>query len=219
MKRSFFVALFLCYSITNAQDPIRFQGEVNAISTRYDSLWDSTKETIVFTGSSSIRIWENLPDIFPGYQIVNSGFGGSQASDLLAYTDELILQYNPSRVFIYEGDNDIFSGKSPRHVIRDTREIIKRIKQRNVETGIVLIAAKPSIVRWHLKGKYKKLNRKFRRLSRKDEAVEFANIWDTMLAGRKVRPDLFIADGLHMNSRGYELWYPIIKQYVEHSKS
>lgn len=89
------------------------------------------------------------------------------------------------------------------------------IKQHNRETGIVLIAAKPSILRWNLKRKYKKLNRKFRRLSSKDEGVEFANIWDTMMAGRKVRPDLFVADGLHMNARGYELWYPIIKKYVE----
>lgn len=215
MKRCMLLVLIFLYAAAQAQDPLRLKGEVDAIQSKYDTLWDRTKETIVFTGSSSIRSWENLQDIFPGHQIVNSGFGGSQASDLLAYTDELILKYHPRRVFIYEGDNDLYSGKRPVCIIRDTREIIKKIKDKNGDTGIVLIAAKPSIVRWHLRRRYKRLNRKFQRLGRRDEGVEFANIWDTMLTGRKVRPELFIADGLHMNARGYELWYPIIKRYVE----
>ncbi len=95
----------------------RFQEEVLAIQEKYETLWDSTKETIVFTGSSSIRTWKNLQEIFPEYQIVNSGFGGSQATDLLAYTDELILQYNPKKVFIYEGDNDLNDHKKPKKII------------------------------------------------------------------------------------------------------
>ena len=216
--RHFFVlfipALIGVGFLGRAQDPLRFQKEVFDIQRKYDSLWDASKETIVFTGSSSIRLWEDLEKSFPEFQIVNSGFGGSQASDLLVYTDELILKYNPKKVFIYEGDNDLADRKSPRQIIADINRIIEKIKQNNNNTVVVLIAAKPSIQRWKLRGRYKRLNRKFERLSRKDPYLQFANIWDVMLEKRKVSGHIFIEDGLHMNDKGYELWYSVIKNYV-----
>ncbi|MEP0132185.1 MAG: GDSL-type esterase/lipase family protein [Eudoraea sp.] len=200
---------------TVAQDASRFQEDILAIQKKYEVLLDSTKETIVFTGSSSIRTWNNLQEIFPEYQIVNSGFGGSQASDLLAYTDELILQYNPKKVFIYEGDNDLSDHKRPKKIIQVTKEIIAKIRNYNPDTRIVLISAKPSLARWHLKRKYKGLNRRFNRLCRNELDLDYANIWDIMLDGKKLRQDIFIEDGLHLNSKGYELWYQIISNYVQ----
>lgn len=198
-----------------AQDTFRFQKEVLAIQKKYDTLWDNSKETIVFTGSSSIRTWKNLQELFPDYQIVNSGFGGSQTIDLLSYTNELILQYNPKKVFIYEGDNDLNDRKKPREIISVTKEIITKIKSTIPDIRIVIISAKPSLARWHLKGKYKRLNRKFKNLCKEEENLDYAHIWDIMLNGKKLKRDIFIEDGLHMNSKGYQLWYQIISNYVQ----
>ncbi|UCD59785.1 MAG: G-D-S-L family lipolytic protein [Flavobacteriaceae bacterium] len=198
-----------------AQDASRFQQEIMEIQEKYDSLWDNTKETIVFTGSSSIRLWKDLQETYPKYQIVNSGFGGSEASDLLTYTQELILQYNPKKVFIYEGDNDINANKKPKDIISVFKEIILKIKNSNPETWIVIISAKPSLTRWHLKGKYKSLNRRFNRLCKKEQYVNYANIWNIMLDRKKLRQDIFIEDGLHMNAKGYELWDQIISNYIQ----
>lgn len=198
-----------------AQDASRFQEEILEIQRKYEAQLDSSKETIVFTGSSSIRTWKNLQEIFPEYQIVNSGFGGSQVTDLLAYTDELILQYNPKKVFIYEGDNDLNDLKKPKKIIYATKEIIAKIRNYNPGTRIVIISAKPSLARWHLKRKYKSLNRRFNRLCKKEQDLDYANIWDIMLDGKKLRQDIFIEDGLHLNSKGYELWYQIISNYVQ----
>jgi len=198
-----------------AQDTFRFEKEVLAIQKKYDTLWDNSKETIVFTGSSSIRTWKNLQELFPDYQIVNSGFGGSQTIDLLSYTNELILQYNPKKVFIYEGDNDLNDRKKPKRIIQVTKEIIAEIRNYIPDARIVIISAKPSLARWHLKRKYKGLNRRFNRLCKKEQDLDYANIWDTMLDGKKLRQDIFIEDGLHMNSKGYELWYQVIKNYVQ----
>ncbi|MEM7380485.1 MAG: GDSL-type esterase/lipase family protein [Bacteroidota bacterium] len=212
--RLFLVLTFFVCLFGYGQDQLPFQEEVEALQKKYDTLWDSSKETVVFAGSSSIRFWENLPEVFPEYQIVNSGFGGSQASDLLGFTEELILRYNPKKVFIYEGDNDIFARKRPKRILADTEAIISEIREKDPSTQIVLIAAKPSLARWHLKRGYKKLNRKFRKLSEKHSYLEFADVWEIMLKGRKVRDDIFIEDGLHMNARGYELWYQVIRNYI-----
>ena len=205
---------FLAFMTIQSQNPERLQTEVENIQKKYDTLWNSSKETVVFTGSSSIRTWHNLDKLFPNHEIINTGFGGSQATDLLAYANELILTFNPYQVFIYEGDNDIAANKIPKEIVNTTLEIIKRIRDKNRDTQIILIAAKPSIIRWSLKRKYKHLNRKFKRLCKKDNLLQFADIWKPMLQGRKLKQDIFEDDGLHMNSKGYELWYTVIKPFI-----
>jgi len=146
---------------------------------------------------------------------VNSGFGGSQASDLLAYTEELILQYSPQKIFIYEGDNDIAEGKDAKQIMNDLLAIMAKIRAQNPSAEIILIAAKPSIARWNLKKNYKRLNRKFKKLSRKDAELHYADVWKPMVVKGSVMTDIFIEDGLHMNSKGYEIWFNTLKPFLE----
>lgn len=195
---------------TLGQDPLRFETEVAALSVSTDSLWDRQRPAVVFTGSSSIRMWKGLAQDFPGVQILNTGFGGSQASDLLHYLDALVLQYRPAQVFIYEGDNDLAEGKRPRRVLKTLETLTKRIQDSYPQTPVVWIAAKPSISRWHLRGKYRRFNRKLERRAGKTPAVDFANVWHPMLNGRRLKTGLFIEDGLHMNAEGYRIWREVI---------
>jgi hypothetical protein len=84
-----------------AQDPTRFQSEVDHLQNKEFTI-DDSKETIVFTGSSSVRMWDNVEEEFPGVNVLNTGFGGSQFSDLIYYREELIFKHNPDKIFIYE---------------------------------------------------------------------------------------------------------------------
>jgi lysophospholipase L1-like esterase len=213
--RILLIACLLVLNVLHAQDPLRFKEEVASIEKKYDTLWNPSEETIVFTGSSSIRIWHDLETRFPQYHIVNSGFGGSQASDLLDYSDVLIGRFHPKKVFIYEGDNDIAEGKRPKVILGDIKEIIAKIRALRPDTEILLIAAKPSLARWKLRGKYRRLNRRFERLAKKDTMITAVDVWHPMLTGRKLKTDIFLEDGLHMNAKGYELWYGVLKKYVE----
>lgn len=214
MKYFLFILLFnITFGWTQNQLP--FEDEVVAIQKKYDTLWKASNETIVFTGSSSVRLWHNLEKQFPHHQIVNSGFGGSKASDLLIHSEELILRFNPKKVFIYEGDNDISDKIKSKVILENMVKIIHRIKEKNLSTQIILIAAKPSISRWNLRGKYNRLNRKFKKLATKDNHIDFANVWHPMLEGNKVKQDIFIEDGLHMNSKGYDIWYSVLKPFMK----
>jgi hypothetical protein len=76
------------------QDPLRFADQVAEIK---DRQIDSKNPLIIFTGSSSIRMWTDLEDRFPQYHLLNNGFGGSHFSDLIHYADELILRFNPCK--------------------------------------------------------------------------------------------------------------------------
>ena len=118
---------------------------------------------------------------------MNTGFGGSQTIDLLGYSNELILNYKPKKVFIYEGDNDISAKKKSKEIMNTFKELIEQIKQADSKTKIVIISAKPSIARWNLKGKYKRLNRKLKKICTTDDNLEYANVWDVMLDKRKLK--------------------------------
>ena len=71
-------------------------------------------------------MWEDLQERFPGQKILNTGFGGSQASDLLYYLEPLVLAYQPKKVFIYEGDNDLAEGKRVGQVLKVLEQITRR---------------------------------------------------------------------------------------------
>src|SRR5690554_3882841 len=198
-----------------AQDPLRFQKEVEQINEKYPT--NIQRENLVlFTGSSSIKMWNDLAGYFPAHEVINAGFGGSQTFELLHYVNELVLDYKPKKVFIYEGDNDISSGKSSTEIILTMHQLVETIDAALPGVEILLIAAKPSISRWHLKDKYVDLNQHFKEYSELFDNVEYVNIWDTMLdAEGSPKREIFLEDNLHMNKAGYDLWAEVVKKFMD----
>ena len=66
--------------------------------------------SIVFVGSSSIRMWATLDRDFPGLPVLNRGFGGSEAGDVAQFADRIVVPYKPPVVVFYAGDNDLAAG-------------------------------------------------------------------------------------------------------------
>lgn len=207
--------LFFGIFQSSAQDPNRFKEQVEQLSNKeYGS--NSDKELVVFTGSSSVRMWKDVQSYFPKYNIINNGFGGSQFSDLIYFYDELILKQDPDILFIYEGDNDISDGKKPVTILKQSKGLVKRIQNDLPQTKIVLISPKPSIKRESLKKEYIKLNKKLEKYTKRKANLEFADVWSIMLdENGNVYRDIFIEDGLHMNKKGYDLWAKVIGEFLK----
>jgi lysophospholipase L1-like esterase len=214
LRISFLLAVLSCAHLIYAQDPLRLQTEVAELTANDKSL--NKKDVILFTGSSTIRMWSNLQTDFPNYNIVNRGFGGSQTSDLLYFFDQLILPYNPKKIFIYEGDNDLSVGKSPQQIVSTMDSVIAMIRQRVSNTvPIYVISPKPSISRWHLKEKYVEFNKLMSGSASKKKNVHFIDVWSPALdKDGVVIKDIFLEDGLHMNSKGYAIWANVIRKYL-----
>jgi len=210
----FFSLLFLLIApFSFAQDPTRFSDQVSQISEDYPV--SEYQSSVVFTGSSTIRMWKSLQQDFPGKKIVNTGFGGSQASDLLHYLDELVLDYKPEKVFIYEGDNDLASGKSTEEIITTYNLIVEQIQAEIPGTEIVLISAKPSVARWNLADKYIALNAAMKKYSKGKKKVRYADLWKPMLnSEKKPMEDIFLKDNLHMNEKGYAIWAKTMGKFL-----
>ncbi|MEX2512807.1 MAG: GDSL-type esterase/lipase family protein [Cyclobacteriaceae bacterium] len=215
MRKIALLSLFIgLVHVVCAQDPERFKDQVQEIRATYPP--NDYQDVVLFTGSSTIRMWKCLQEDFPQHKIVNAGFGGSQASDLLHYTDELILDYSPTKVFIYEGDNDLSAGKSIQKIIETLKLIVTQIHLEHPNTEIILISAKPSVARWELADKYRALNQEMKSYSLLTEKVRYANLWTVMLDdNRAPMKDIFLEDNLHMNQKGYTIWAKAIGPFLK----
>lgn len=216
LLKNFILGLFiLVFLQTKGQDPNRFKEYVDQLfNAKYE--FSSDKKLVVFTGSSSIVMWKDVQERFPDYNIINNGFGGSHFSDLLYFYDKVITTQTPDILFVYEGDNDVASEKKTSKIYRDAKTLVKKLQVDLPSTKIVLISPKPSVARWNLTKQYNKINKKLKRLCKKNDGFEFADVWPAMLdENGMVYTDIFLQDNLHMNKKGYDLWENVIGEFLK----
>lgn len=179
--------------------------------TRADRAGAPAPGGIVFVGSSSIVKWTSLEKDFPGHPVINRGFGGSELADSVFYADRIVIPYRPRTVVLYAGDNDLHAGKTPATVHADFKAFVAKIHAALPQARIVYIAIKPSPSRWTIKDKVTAANALIAAECAGDKRLAFANIYGPMLdAQGQPRPELFVADMLHMNAAGYAVWRPVV---------
>jgi len=201
---------FLFFAQGQAQDPLRFQSEIDQLILRNSS--NKIKRPIVFAGSSSFRLWKSIQKDLGNDQIINNGFGGSHFSDLVYFLDPLILDLNPKALYIYEGDNDLADGKDPEQIVYQASQLIKLVKSQIPDLQVFVVGAKPSIQRWAIKPSYIRFNMYLKEYCFETDDVTFIDVWRPMLGSDgQPKQDLFIEDGLHMNEDGYKIWTEKIK--------
>lgn len=166
---------------------------------------------IVFTGSSSFRMWKELPQDYPGLRVINRGFGGSQLSDVAEHFERLILRYEPRQVVIYCGGNDIAAKKSVETVVSDLKTVVDRIHRELPKTRVAFVSIALNPSRWDQREKVVAANAAIAEYMGQDPRRKYIDVTSAMLGADGLpKPEIFLKDRLHMNRKGYELWKPII---------
>jgi lysophospholipase L1-like esterase len=191
----------------------KWESEISAFEAR-DRTNRPPKDCIIFVGSSSIRRWTNLVTDFPDLPVVNRGFGGSQLADSVNFAERIIVPYQPRQVVIYAGGNDINAGKSPEVVYGDFVALVTEIHAQLPRARISYISSAPNLQRWAEVEKVRRLNALAEAYCRR-HGFDFINVFPLMLGpdGRP-KPDIFVADGLHMNPKGYAIWKEAIRLHL-----
>ena len=160
-------------------------------------------------------MWETLQEDFPGLQVINRGFGGSELSDAVHFADRIILPYKPRIIIVYAGDNDLANGKAPEQILADYRRLVDLVHESLPKTRIGYISIKPSLARWNLVSKIRKANALIRDYSAHDSLLSFIDIFTPMLGKDGTpRKELFAPDGLHLNATGYVLWTNAVRPFL-----
>ncbi|RPD46032.1 GDSL-type esterase/lipase family protein [Paracnuella aquatica] len=213
--RILLVFLLLCSLAGNAQEA-PFASEIQAF-TRQDSEQPPPKRPILFVGSSSFRLWQNLQQDFAGKPVLNRGFGGASIPDVVRYANETIFRYNPSRIIFYCGENDLADSDtvSAQTVVNRFTALFTQIRSKLPGVPFTFVSIKPSPSRMHLMHKMAAANGAIRAFLQQHPQTAFVDVFTPMLndAGRP-RPELFVSDSLHMNRQGYVLWKGLLQRQV-----
>ena len=200
----------LCSHMAIAQT---FKSEIDAFK-KQDSISMPAPASILFVGSSSFNYWKDIKSYFPGYPIINRGFGGSSLPDVIYYAQETIIKYQPKQIYIYCGENDLAANDTitPQIVLNRFKKLFTIIRtQLNKKTPILFVAIKPSVARWHLENKYIETNQLIKDFLATKKLTQFLDVHSAMLdENGKVFQDIFVKDNLHMNAKGYAIWQKII---------
>ncbi len=214
MKNVLAVLIFIIFSNhTNAQSHPAFWNDILAFK-KIDSANKPTANNILFVGSSSFAMWKDVNAYFPGYTIINRGFGGSSLPDVIRYTYDIILPYQPKQVVIYCGENDLASADSTTayEVVNRLKTLFGMIRTNLPNTHIAFVSIKPSPSRASIQGKVKVANKKIKAFMATQKNAAFIDIYEAMLDKKgEMREELYIADRLHMRPAGYAIWKKAIQ--------
>jgi lysophospholipase L1-like esterase len=215
IQKNIFILLLFISTTAFAQEYQKiWQSEIDAFD-KLDGV-NPLQDGILFTGSSSIRMWKDPAKDFNNPKILNRGFGGSQIIDLIENFDQVILKYHPQKIVIYSGDNDIQEGKSAEIVFGDFCVLYGMIKAKLPNAQVYYIAIKPSLNRWNKVIEMQKANTMIHEYLNTKSNATFVDIFSPMIdITGKPSEKWFMEDGLHMTDEGYKLWTKILAPFIK----
>ena len=206
---------FSKYSQSNRQ----FEEEVSILE-RLDIEEKAAEKDILFIGSSSIRLWDNInEDMYP-YSSVKRGYGGAHFYDLIHFSERLVKNHTPKAIIIFvanditgsNGLTNLVGDLSPNEVKRLFKLNYKLIRSIHKFIPIFLIETTPTLKRWKVWSEILKSNKKLESFCKKEPNLYYIGTRDKFIGvdGLPIK-SLFLNDELHLNTDGYKLWSDIIK--------
>lgn len=209
---SLFLLLFIFEGIAQGQE-VPFASDIIHFK-EIDRINPPPLDAILFAGSSSFAMWKDVQDYFPGFTIINRGFGGSTLVDQIRFVGDIVFPYSPGQIVLYCGENDLASSDTvtPEMVLNRFMNWFNLVRAQLPDVRITYISMKPSPSRWHLADKFIVSNHSIHGFMDNQQNTAYVNVWDSMLDERN-RPNaaIYLADSLHMNANGYRIWQELIK--------
>ncbi|TCD00578.1 GDSL family lipase [Pedobacter frigidisoli] len=217
MRKLFFIIFIFQLLIlpTYAQKKPNFWEDIQTIK-KYDQMFQPPVHPVLFVGSSSIRKWDDLTQVFAKNNGLNRGIGGAVINDITFYLNDIVFPYQPKQIVLYVGENDLTDETvTADTVLNRTIVLYKAIRAKLPAVPIVYISIKPSPSRAKFKEKAVASNALIEKFLVGEANTKFVNIYPLMLTDKgDFRRELFLSDMLHMNPNGYAIWKKAIEKYL-----
>ena len=181
-------------------------------------------DNYVFLGDS-ITDWYDLDKYFEGLPVVNSGVSGYSTSNILNNMNKMVYQYNPSKVFILIGINDLELKVDDDVVVNNIRKIVQGIKKNRRYAKIYVESIYPinnsdddkiegSIINGNRKNSdIIDINNKLVKLA-EEEGVTYIDLHKELVDDNGLLKIEYTVDGLHLSSEGYEKVTEVLRKYI-----
>lgn len=183
----------------------------------------SDTDNFVFLGDS-ITDFYPLEEFYDNLPVVNSGVSGYKTTDILSRIDSMVTIYNPTKVFLLIGTNDVPS-RSEDEIVKNIQEIVKEIQSKRPKAKIYLESILPvnrsnddkidhGMVGERENDKIQSINKKLKQYSEK-EKITFINLYDEFVDENNEMTLKYTTEGLHLSSLGYLRLTNILLPYLQ----
>ena len=193
--------------------------ETDEVITKTESI--TKNENIVFLGDS-IFDWFPTHKIFSDLPIVNSGKSGNTTKDILDNMENRVYKYNPTKVFINIGTNDIQYDDSEEvniETYENITKIVENIKNNRKKSKIYVISIYP--VNNNLSGaggrhndEIIEINSRLKTYCSEVDGVEYIDAYSQLVGDDGMFDSEYTNDGLHPNGLGYAKLTEILMKYI-----
>lgn len=215
-----FLFLWSCSAVSKYEkdpDVLRWEKDIRELEQK-DAAESDPANAILFAGSSSIRLWDNIVEDMKPYPVIQRGYGGAKFSDFAVYCRRIIYPHQFRALAIFLA-NDITGGdedKTPEEVLDLFQYVVKQVRAKYKSEPIFFIQITPTNSRWKAWDKISEANNLIKNYCSQKEGLHFIETADQFIGSDgKPRQELFIEDQLHLNQDGYKLWSSIIRKKLD----
>ncbi|MBW6489741.1 MAG: hypothetical protein K0B15_00975 [Lentimicrobium sp.] len=206
-----FSTTFISASAQQNQEITKWENEVMNLE---KLPFSDSENTILFVGSSSIRLWESIAeDMFP-YHAMARGYGGAKLSDFIYYAHRIIGQHRCGAIAIFVANDITGQSGDPTsgQVLKLFRKTVKEIRKSHPEIPVFWIEITPTPSRWKSWEQINQANQLIKKHCNKNKNLHYIPT-SQFFMNEQGLPDekYFISDMLHLNTEGYRLWSSCIK--------
>ena len=180
---------------------------------------DYPTDAILFTGSSSIRLWNTIEEDMAPYKVIRRGFGGAKIEDLAFYLHRIVYPHNFKALVFFAGTNNITGAANDMpadSILHWIKLINHQVRRKYPIVPIFWVAITPVNSRIKVIDKVFAMNKNIKVLCEESKHMYFIDTEKSFLgADGKPKSDLFISDQLHLNREGYVLWTSLIKASLD----
>ena len=218
-----FLLFLICLLLIILLFKVRVPEKQNTMKNPFDIQVTDT-DNFVFLGDSLTDFYP-LEEFYDELPVVNSGVSGYQTTDILSRIDSMVAIYNPTKVFLLIGTNDIQNNRSEDEIVNNIKKIIDKIHEVRPKTKIYLESLLPvnnsndSKINHDMVGKrenktIQSINKKLKKYA-EEENITFINLYDEFVNDNNEMTLKYTEEGLHLSSLGYLKLTNILLPYLQ----
>lgn len=214
--------ILLCYLFVKYNDLKKVKAREKVVTKTVEE--KVVDDNYLFLGDS-ITDFYDLDKYYEDLPVVNSGINGNRTTDILNDMKDRVYRYNPSKVFLLIGTNDIIDGKGNDEIIDNIKKIIELIKKNRPYAEIYLESIYPvnktdndkislSMVSSRDNDQIIEINKKLKKYC-DEKKITYIDLYSKLVDDEGNLKLDYTKEGLHLSDDGYKVVTEEISKYIK----
>lgn len=180
-------------------------------------------DNYVFLGDSIFKGYD-LEKYYPNMNVVNSGVSGNKTEDILENIKDRLYIYNPSKVFLMIGTNDIKDGILPEDIALNIEKIVSEIKRNRPYANVYVQSIYPinntddekinhKVVANRENECIQKINNMVKTMC-EEKGITYIDLYSKLVDSEGNLDVKYTVEGLHITDEGYKVITNELMKYI-----